>query len=94
MLWVGVVNTVPKRNEFSSNSGFPLNIPTADKFKPKIPFGTQLKKWMLKLQAEKNKTPTLCIDVDRMALAKKFAVASSKTTTLRKCCGTTERPRP
>jgi hypothetical protein len=41
MLWVEIVNTVPQRvNEFSSNSGFPLNIPTADKSEPKIPFGT------------------------------------------------------
>jgi hypothetical protein len=82
---------IPKsrRNEFSSNSGFPLNIPTADKFEPKIPFGTQLKEVDAELQAKKQDPNTLLIDVDRIALIKRNLAQAVKQQHLEKCHGTT-----
>jgi hypothetical protein len=77
----GIVNTVPRGiNKFSSNSGFPLNIPTADKFEPKIPFGTQLKEVDAETAERKKQDPNYFVnDVDRMALAKeKFGVQAVK----------------
>ncbi len=77
----GIVNTVPRGiNKFSSNSGFPLNIPTADKFEPKIPFGTQLNEVDAETAERKKQDPNYFVnEVDRMALAKeKFGAQAVK----------------